>query len=184
MPSPFQLRLAAATLRKGGVLAWPTEAIYGIGCDPLNPHAVRRLLALKQRSLSKGLILTGASYEQLLPFIDPLPDALMQPVLQSWPGPHTWLLPAAPQTPFWVTGGSKLVAVRVTAHPLFHELCLAFGGALTSTSANRSGHSPAGNALEVRLRCPGTNAILHGQLGTLTRPTTIRNALTGEVIRP
>ncbi|WP_456413205.1 L-threonylcarbamoyladenylate synthase [Thiolapillus sp.] len=184
MHSPFQLRLAAETLRKGGVLAWPTEAIYGIGCDPLNAHAVQRLLALKQRPLTKGLILTGANYEQILPFIHPLPGEGMQQVLKSWPGPHTWLLPASPLAPFWITGGTGMVAVRVTAHPLARDLCLAFGGALTSTSANRSGHPPARTPLEVRLRCPGTHAILHGPTGGRRRPTPIRNALNGEVIRP
>ncbi|WP_457665639.1 Sua5/YciO/YrdC/YwlC family protein [Thiolapillus sp.] len=184
MSSPFRLRLGADTLRKGGILAWPTEAVFGIGCDPLNPRAVQRLLKLKQRPLSKGLILVGANFQQLLPFIQVLPEAQMRPVLESWPGPNTWLLPASPDAPFWITGASALVAVRVTAHPVARALCLAFGGALTSTSANRSGHRPARSALEVRLRCPGTDDILHGHTGGLSRPTPIRNALTGEVIRP
>jgi len=184
MGSPFQLRLGADTLRKGGVLAWPTEAIYGIGCDPLNPHAVQRLLALKQRPLSKGFILVAANLDQLLPFIEPPPEAQMQTVLNSWPGPHTWLLPASPQTPVRITGGTGMVAVRVTAHPIARNLCLAFGGALTSTSANRSGHPPARTALEVRLRCPGTDTILHGSTGGLLNPTPIRNPLSDEVIRP
>ncbi len=184
MASPFQLRLAADTLRKGGVLAWPTEAIWGIGCDPLNPHAVQRLLDIKQRSPSRGLILMAADYAQILPFIRPLPPERMQAVLDSWPGPHTWLLPASPQTPGWITGGSELVAVRVTAHALSRDLCRAFGGALVSTSANRSGRPPARSALEVRLRCPGTHGLLHGPTGRLDAPTPIKNALTGEVIRP
>ncbi|WP_456372156.1 L-threonylcarbamoyladenylate synthase [Thiolapillus sp.] len=184
MASPFQLRLAAHRLRLGGVLAWPTEAVWGIGCDPLNPHAVRRLMAIKQRTFSKGLILVGASYEQIRPYILPLPEKQMQPVHESWPGPHTWLLPASPDTPAWITGASSLVAVRVSAHPLTRELCLSFGGALTSTSANRSGHPPARNALQLRLRCPDTDAVLHGPCGDLPRPTPIRNALSGEVIRP
>lgn len=183
MNSPFRLRLGADTLRKGGILAWPTEAVFGIGCDPLNPRAVRRLLAVKQRPLSKGLILVAANFQQLLPFIQPLPEAQMRPVLNSWPGPNTWLLPASTNTPFWITGSSELVAVRVTAHQATSALCLAFGGALTSTSANRSGYRPARSAMEVRLRCPGTDAILHGDTGRLSRPTPIRNALTGEVIR-
>ncbi len=184
MCSPFQLRLAAETLRKGGILAWPTEAVYGIGCDPLNPHAVQRLLALKQRPLSKGLILVTANLDQLLPFIEPPPEAQMQTVLDSWPGPHTWLLPASAQTPAWITGDTGMVAVRVTAHPVARNLCLAFGGALTSTSANRSARPPARNALEARLRCPGTDTILHGPTGGQRNPTPIRNALSGEVLRP
>ncbi len=184
MASPFQLRQAAGLLRKGGIIAWPTEAIWGVGCDPLNPHAIRRLMDLKQRPLSKGLILTGANYEQILPYIHPLSGERMQAVLDSWPGPHTWLLPASPRTPAWITGASPLVAVRVSAHPLTRDLCLAFGGALVSTSANRSSHPPARNALQVRLHCPGADALLPGTTGELPRPTPIRNALDGKVIRP
>jgi L-threonylcarbamoyladenylate synthase len=108
----------------------------------------------------------------------------MQPVLDSWPGPHTWLLPASPATPFWITGGSELVAVRVSAHSLTRDLCRAFGGALTSTSANLSGHPPARNALQVYLHCPGTDGLLHGSTGGRARPTPIRNALDGKVMRP
>ncbi len=184
MSSAFQLRLAAHQLHKGDVVAYPTEAIYGLGCDPLNRRAVARLLGIKQRPLSKGLILIAAGFDQLIPFVNHLPEEQMQAVLESWPGPNTWLLPAAKSTPRWLTGGRDSIAVRVTAHPLAAGLCRAFGGAIVSTSANLSGYSPARTALEVRLRCPGTDAILHGSTGDATQPTTIRNALTGEVIRP
>ncbi|HID45602.1 MAG TPA: tRNA threonylcarbamoyladenosine biosynthesis protein RimN [Chromatiaceae bacterium] len=184
MSSAFQLRLAAYRLHRGGVVAYPTEAIYGLGCDPLNRRAVARLLDIKQRPLSKGLILVAAGFEQLVPFIEPLPEERMQAVLESWPGPNTWLLPAANTTPRWLTGGRDNIAVRVTAHSLAADLCRAFGGAIVSTSANRSGYAPAKTALEVRLRCPGTDIVLHGSTGDNTQPTTIRNALTGEVIRP
>lgn len=184
MSSAFQLRLAAHQLHKGGVVAYPTEAIYGLGCDPLNRRAVARLLDIKQRPLSKGLILIAAGFEQLMPFINQLPAKKMRAVLESWPGPNTWLLPAANTTPRWLTGGRDSIAVRVTAHSLAADLCRAFGGAIVSTSANLSGYSPAKTALEVRLRCPGSDAILHGSTGANTQPTTIRNPLTGEVIRP
>jgi L-threonylcarbamoyladenylate synthase len=184
MSSAFQLRLAAHQLHKGGVVAYPTEAIYGLGCDPLNRRAVARLLDIKQRPLSKGLILIAASFDQLIPFISHLPEEQMQAVLESWPGPNTWLLPTAKSTPRWLTGGRDSIAVRVTAHPLAAGLCRAFGGAIVSTSANLSGYSPAKTALEVRLRCPGSDAILHGNIGDNAQPTTIRNALSGEVIRP
>ena len=184
MSSIFRLRHAAYRLHEGGVVAYPTEAIYGLGCDPLNRRAVARLLDIKQRPISKGLILIAASFEQLIPFVRPVPGAQMQAVLESWPGPNTWLLPAAGSTPHWLTGGRDSIAVRVTAHPLAAGLCRAFGGAIVSTSANLSGYPPAKTALEVRLRCPGTDVILHGSTGGSTRPTTIRNALSGTVIRP
>jgi L-threonylcarbamoyladenylate synthase len=182
--SGFHLRLAAEKLRQGAVLASPTEAVFGISCDPLNPHAVAQLLRIKQRPQSRGLILIAASFQQLQPYVLSLPKDRMKPVLTSWPGPNTWLLPASAQTPDWITGESDLVAVRVTAHPVAKALCLAFGGALTSSSANRSGQHPARNALQVHLRCAGMANIIHGKTGNLQQPTTIRNALTGEVLRP
>ncbi len=180
----FQLRLAADKLRQGAVVAWPTEAVFGIGCDPLNPQAIARLLKIKHRPLSKGLILIAADFSQLHPYVEPLPGGQMNKVLASWPGPYTWLLPASVYTPDWITGGSELVAVRITAHPVARALCQSFGGALTSTSANRSGQRPALNALQVPLRCPGVENVLHGATGSLLQPTPIRNALSGEVIRP
>ncbi len=187
MPSPFQLRFATRLLRRGGILAHPTEAVYGLACDPLDAGAVLRLLALKGRPLEKGLILIAASLEQLRPFVrlpDAQPPAWLEPVLASWPGPHTWLLPAAEGLPVWINGGSEKIAVRVTAHPLAAELCRHFGGPLVSTSANRSGRPPARTPLQVRSRCPGVDLILHGATGGLHRPTPIRDALTGERIRP
>ena len=184
MTSCFQLRLAAHRLHQGCVLAWPTEAVYGLGCDPLNPQAISHLLSIKQRSPAKGLILVAAYYQQLLPYIRPLSHRFMQPVLQSWPGPYTWLLPASPKAPDWITGGSELIAVRVSDHPVTRQLCLAFGGALTSTSANLSHRLPARNALQVRLRCPGVKHIIHAATGSLKSPTPIRNAQNGHLIRP
>lgn len=183
MPSAFQYRMAARLLHQGGILAYPTEAVYGLGCHPLDPQAVSRLLTLKQRPLNKGLILVAANWEQLQPFVGPLEAALLTPVLGSWPGPHTWLLPAAPDLPVWINGGGDRLAVRVTAHPPARKLCQHFGGPLVSTSANLSGRPPARTPLQVRLRCPGTDRILCGPTGGLDKPTLIRDALSGKVIR-
>src|SRR5690606_18310794 len=132
---------AATALRSGGVIAYPTEAVWGLGCDPRNEAAVLRLLALKQREVDKGLILVGASEAQLTPYIDMLAlDAAQRAaVLASWPGPHTWIVPASTQAPAWITGTHTGIAVRVSAHPTVIALCDAFGGALVSTSANRAG---------------------------------------------
>lgn len=179
----FQLQRAAHVLGEGGIVAYPTEAVFGLGCDPLNPAAVHRLLALKQRPASKGLILIAADQAQLRPFIRDLPRAAQQRVDSSWPGPATWVCPARPATPAWLTGQYDSLAVRVTAHPLAAALCRAFGGPIVSTSANTSGHPPARSALQVRLRCPPLDLILHGPTGGLGRPTGIRDALSGAQIR-
>ena len=178
MSSSFRLREAARIIHQGGVVACPTEAVYGLSCDPLNPRAVMRLLRLKQRQVEKGLILIASDIEQLRPFAL-LECEGMERVRESWPGPVTWLLPARPGLPYWVNGGRDTVACRVTAHPLAAALCEATGQALISSSANRAGRPPARSPVQVRLRCPGADAILCGKLGKLNQPTPIRDPLTG-----
>lgn len=182
--SPFRLRMAARVLRRGGVVAYPTEGVYGLGCDPLDPLAVQRVLALKGRSSRKGLILIAADYAQVRPFLVPPGRQLGHRLRRDWPGPVTWVLPAAPGVPGWLTGGRDTLAVRVTAHPLSAALCRVFGRALVSTSANRSGASPARSALAVRrLFGDGVATILHGPLGGLSGPTPIRDGTTGGLLR-
>ena len=182
--SRFRLRHAARLLRNGAVIAYPTEAVFGLGCDPLNRDAVLRLLAIKRRPLQKGLILIASRFAQLRPFVLP-PDAALQRRLDAtWPGPVTWLLPANPATPTWLRGEHRTLAVRVTDHPLGAALCDAFDGPIVSTSANASGHPPARSALQVRQRCPGVDFVLHGATGGLTRPTTILDAASGATVRP
>lgn len=182
--SPFHLRTARRVLQAGGIIAYPTEAVYGLGCDPLNPQAVTRLLALKQRPWHKGLILIASKREQLDPYLETVPKEIEQKLGQSWPGPVTWLLPARAEVPFWLRGEHATLAVRITAHPLASAICETFGGPLVSTSANHAGHEPARNALTVR-RGLGNEVdyILHGALGDSDKPTEIRDARTDRIIR-
>jgi L-threonylcarbamoyladenylate synthase len=184
LATPFQLRQAARVLHAGGLVAYPTEAVFGLGCDPLNQQAVERLLRLKQRPWQKGVILIAANIEQLQPYIQ-LIDPRYQPQLDvTWPGPNTWLLPASGLCPAWIRGTHQSVAVRVSAHPLVQGLCHVFGGAIVSTSANYAGKRPARSALQV-LRALGSEVdyCLHGELGGAERPTAIRDLLSGDVIR-
>jgi L-threonylcarbamoyladenylate synthase len=175
---------AALTLHAGGIIACPTEAVYGLSCDPLNADAVYTLLALKQRSVDKGLILVASDVQQLAPYLGPLTKTARERVLRSWPGPHTWLWPVHEGTPDWLTGNHDTLAVRITAHPLMAALCDAFGGALVSTSANRAGQHPARSALEVRCRLSGhIDFILHGRTGGADRPSTIRDARSNRLVR-
>jgi L-threonylcarbamoyladenylate synthase len=181
----WQLKQAARSLNAGGLIAYPTEAVYGLGCDPLNAQAVMRLLSLKQRDVAKGLILIAADITQLAPYID-VPSVDIQAKLDaSWPGPVTWLLTPRPHVPQWLTGAHDRIAVRVTAHPVASALCQAFGGAIVSTSANPSNLSPARNPLTVRRYFDGhINIIVHGSLGSHGKPTIIRDALTDRILRP
>jgi len=176
--------MAARCIRGGGILAYPTEAVYGLGCGPWDRVAVQRLLAIKRRPEHKGLILIAADFAQLAPFVEPLDAALMQPILATWPGPNTWLLPARAGTPGWLRGRHVTLAVRVTAHPIAAALCTATGSALVSTSANISHRPPARTHLQVRLALGSqVDLILAGRCGIHARPSSIRDGRTGAVIR-
>ncbi|PWB57761.1 MAG: tRNA threonylcarbamoyladenosine biosynthesis protein RimN [Nitrosomonadales bacterium] len=190
MPSTATAVLTSARVRKlrehlkrGGVIAYPTESCYGLGCDPRNRRAVMKILRLKGRPQHKGLILIGADFSQLQPYVAPLDDEQWQQIAPSWPGPATWLLPAARSTPVWLRGRHRSIAVRVTAHPLAAHLCRMLGMALVSTSANRSGRRPARSYREC-VRLFGDRVLtLPGRTGRRKRPSTIRDLLTGEVVR-
>lgn len=177
---------AAKVLRRGGVIAYPTEAVWGLGCDPFDETAVMRLLAIKQRPMDKGVILiagTLAQFDGLLDW-DPLSAAQRAAVQSSWPGPNTWIVPTMPRVPRWITGSHDGVAVRVSAHPDVIALCDAFGGPLVSTSANLAGEPPAyaRGALDPRVLVQ-IDGIGRGETGGLASPTAIRDARTGAQIR-
>jgi L-threonylcarbamoyladenylate synthase len=177
---------AAAALRRGGVIAYPTEGVWGLGCDPRDQAATLRLLALKQRAVDKGLILVAADEAQLAPFIDmtALEAGQRDAVRATWPGPHTWIVPASADAPRWVTGAHDGIAVRISAHPGVRALCLAFGGAVVSTSANQAG-APAprvAHELDATILA-GVDAVLEGETGGLQRPSTIRDARSGAELR-
>ncbi|MCP5157986.1 MAG: Sua5/YciO/YrdC/YwlC family protein [Gammaproteobacteria bacterium] len=180
----LRLRTVARMVRSGGIVAYPTEAVYGLGCDPRHEQAVRRLLVLKRRPLHKGLILIAADFRQLAPFLRPLSPTDQAQLAATWPGPYTWLIPARADTPDWLRGRHETLAVRVTAHPLTAALCRVCDHALVSTSANFSGHPPARNALAVR-RQLGRNidALLPGPTGGAAKPTEIRDLRSGRLVR-
>jgi L-threonylcarbamoyladenylate synthase len=175
---------AVEALRQGGVIAYPTEAVYGLGCDPADATAIARVLELKQRPASKGLILIAAEESALRPWLAPIDAETRARIAPTWPGPTTWLLPAAADCPAILRGDHDTLAVRVTAHPVAAALCQAWGGALVSTSANLSGGEPVRAAAAARALFGTTvDAIVEGAVGELERPTTIRDARTGQTLR-
>lgn len=180
----LQVRAASRALRAGGVVAYPTEGVWGLGCDPLNQAAVMHLLGLKRRDWRKGLILVAAHFDQLLPFVELPSKTAQKRAFATWPGAVTWVFPASEAAPMWLSGERDTLAVRVTAHPVARALCEAFGGALVSTSANREGRPPARSATEVRRVFDGAIAsLVPGALGGLAGPTVIRDVVSGLILR-
>ncbi|UGB38202.1 L-threonylcarbamoyladenylate synthase [Frateuria soli] len=178
---------AAALMRRGGVLAYPTEAVYGLGCDPRDQAAFERLFALKQRPPTQGVLLIAADFAQVEPYIDlgRVPAGVLAQVKASWPGPNTWIFPRTAEVPAWVAGAHAGIALRVTAHGPAAALCRAWGGALVSTSANPHGSPPARSAQQVvDYFGDALDGVLDAPLGGQERPTVIRDALTGAIIRP
>jgi L-threonylcarbamoyladenylate synthase len=172
-----------AFLKRGGLIAYPTESCYGLGCDPANRNAVQYLLKLKGRPQHKGLILIASSFHQLRPYVASLSVEQCRQLAATWPGPHTWLLPASRNCPHWLTGGHHSIAVRVTAHTLAARLCKGIGMALVSTSANTSGAKSARTSREC-VRLFGSRVkIVPGRIGKRRKPSTIQDISTGRIIR-
>ncbi len=176
---------ATECLQRGEVIAYPTEAVYGLGCDPWNQTAVETLCAIKQRDLAKGMIIAAADWSQVAPLIKPLPKDIEQHVKNSWPGHTTWLLPANDHIPEWVRGDHASIAIRVSNHPIVHALCQHFGKPIISTSANVSTETPCLSADEItkQLNDDRIAYIIDAPLGNESKPSTIIDALTGKTLR-
>ncbi len=187
MSSAFVLgiRQGVEALRQGGVIAYPTEGVWGLGCDPADYPALQRILDLKQRPVAKGVILLGSRLEQLAPWLGSLSRDEWNRLAQSRGKGVSWLVPHEGNTPWWITGDQPNVAVRLTDHPVVCDLCDGFGGAIVSTSANPGGMAPALNALRVRSYFGNLiEVIVPGALGGQNGPSEIRTLRGDAVIRP
>lgn len=183
-PSFLALKQATDALCREEVIACPTEAVWGLSCDPDSRAAVARLLQIKQRSESKGLILVAAHIEQLGTLLSGLNPEQLDALRATWPGPATWLLPHRGRVPPWVCGAHDTVAVRVSDHPVVSSLCTAWGGPLVSTSANPGGALPAREAFQVRRYFGGSvSCFVPGRVGSSARPTAIRHLVSGDIVR-
>ncbi|MCF6262122.1 MAG: Sua5/YciO/YrdC/YwlC family protein [Xanthomonadales bacterium] len=176
---------AVDALIAGEVIAWPTEAVWGLGCDPYNPKAVAKLLSIKQRPVEMGLILIAADFEQLQNLLSPVTVCEMRRALGSWPGPVSWLFPVKSDTPDWLRGKHQTLAVRVTDHPLSRRLCRAFGGPLVSTSANPTASAAATSLDELKKYFSGSElaGYLDGDLGEQSNVSEIRDLISNTLIR-
>lgn len=178
----FLARLRAH-FRRGGLIAYPTESCYGLGCDPRNARAVKRLLRLKGRPQAKGLILIADRFKRLQPYLAPLTARQQQAVFPTWPGPHTWLAPVSRKTPRWLRGKHPGLAVRVSAHSGAAALCRALGSALVSTSANRAGLKPL-KTCAACFKAFGSEVLaVPGRIGKRKKPSIIQDLASGKIIR-
>ena len=181
--SAIHIRRFAAHLRCGGLIAYPTESCYGLGCDPRNRNAVLRLLKLKQRPQRKGLILIADKYAQLAPYLQSLTPAEQDALKNDGAQAITWLMPAKPSCPRWLRGAHDTLAVRLTAHPEAAALCNALDMALVSTSANRSGGKPARTYAQCQRLFGAQVWVLPGRVGKRKKPSTIWAWTDGRIVR-
>lgn len=173
----------AAHLSRGGLIAYPTEYCYGLGCDPSNRRAVLRLLKLKGRPQSKGLILIAGRFAQLAPFLQPLTAGQQGILCRDGARAITYLMPARPDVTRWLRGMHDTLAVRITAHAGAASLCNALNMALVSTSANRSGGQPARTYAQCRQLFGDRVRVLNGQVGKRKKPSTIRAWMSDKIVR-
>lgn len=180
---------AAQVLQQGNVLAYPTEAVWGLGCDPFNELAFLDILKLKQRPIEKGVILLAGQLSQVEHLLTQVEPSIRERIVQSWTQRSkteratTWLLPADDSIPQWIKGDHAQVAVRVTNHPLCMALCNAFNGFIVSTSANPAGLEPARSLQDANQYFGSNLNYLNGDLGLSREASKILDASTGAVIR-
>jgi L-threonylcarbamoyladenylate synthase len=176
-------RLIAAHLRRGGLIAYPTESCYGLGCDPSNRAAVLKLLRLKRRVQSKGLILIAYSSSQLARYLQPINTAEQNRLRDDGAQAITYLMPVKKTTPRWLRGAHDTLAVRLTAHRQARQLCRGVNSALVSTSANLSGMRPAKTYAQCQRLFGHSVWVLPGQVGKRRQPSKILTWADGRIIR-
>lgn len=179
-----QIAKAKIALKSGDIIAYPTEAVFGLGCDPFNEKAVQNIRQLKNRDTTKGLILIASDFTQIqnLIALDKLDD--QKKIMDQWPGPITKIFPASAKAPKWVCAKNNTIAIRITDHPVAKKICEQFSGAIVSTSANPEGQTPAKTTQQIKEYFGNQiNVIIDAPVGDLASPTRIIDAITGETLR-
>lgn len=177
---------AAGIIHQGGVIAYPTEACFGLGCHPENKQAIERIRELKSRSMEQGFILVSDALERLLGYLDwdALDRARQDEIRANWPGPVTWLIPGSEGVGPELTGSHDTLAVRVSAFASVRELCSRAASPLVSTSANLRGQPPLTSAAEVAsVFGERIDYIIDLPVEGLENPSRIVDARTGKTIR-
>lgn len=175
---------AIEILKSGGLIAYPTEGVFGIGCDPQNENALARVIAIKQRDAAKGLILVADQLAHLDTFVQPFTVDEQKRIAPTWPGPVTWVVRARTGVSSLLTGGRNTLAVRVSDHPVVQAICNGFGGAIVSTSANLSGQSECLSAAQTRTELGNKiDLVVDAAIGNHKGASSIRDAATGKLLR-
>ena len=177
------VRRARYHVRRGGVIAYATESCFGLGCDPNNERALRAVLRIKRRPKSKGLIVIADRAERFSMLLEPISEIDMKRMQATWPGPHTWLIPAKTRAKRSLRGKHGALAVRVTAHEDAKNLCARLRMMLVSTSANRAGQRPIKTTRECLRRMGSNVMVISGKIGARKTPSTIQDLRSGKLLR-
>ncbi len=184
MISDNHLNQAIDVIKSGGIIAYPTESVFGLGCDPFNHEAVKKLLLLKQRSVDKGLILVASHISQILPLIQPQEANDLARVLKTWPGHNTWVFPKTELVPSWISGEYDSIAIRLSKHPTVLQLCNRLNKPLVSTSANLSNQLNLNSIKDIKaIFGDKIQFYIDAPIGNEKKPSTIRDAHTLKTIR-
>ncbi len=179
-----QVEQAARVIKSGGVIAYPTESVYGLGCDPFNQEAVQKILQIKGRMQEKGLIVIASHVQQIVPLIQPMHPNDLARALKTWPGHQTWIFPKSPRVPAWISGNFETIAIRVSAHPIVKALCDKINGPLVSTSANIANQVVLNSIKDIEMQFGDKiDAFINAPLGKHEKPSTITVAHTLEQLR-
>lgn len=180
----WRYQFTASVLRAGGVIAYPTEAVWGLGCDPFNEGAVLRLLSLKRRPVHKGVILVASDFRQVEPLFGCMTQDQRRQLEENWPGFQTWIVPANNLVPEWITGRHSGIAIRVSEHPQIQAICRHFGGPIVSTSANYAGHPAAVTRIQLASYfSQQLDYVVPGKPGDKSQPSPIFDLKTGRQLR-
>lgn len=181
--SAIQLKKIQLHLKKGGVIAYPTESCYGFGCDPFNIKAIQKIINIKHRSSAKGLIVIAGKISELNHLIQPISTNDKQELSQYWPGPYSIILPTTSHTPKMLTGTHNSLAVRITKHQQVRTITRHLNYAIVSTSANKSGKQSIKTYRECVQQFGSLVMVIKGLTSFAKKPSTIINWQTKQVVR-
>ena len=169
-------------IRRGGIIAYPTESCFGLGCDPKNKKAINKIIKLKKRSLNKNFILIGSSLKHFDYFTNSFNDVTKENLFSKWPGPHTWIIKANNRCPNWLKSNSK-IALRIPSFSNCQALINSIDMAITSSSLNLSGKIPLKNYRDVCRFLPNQVKLIKGRIGKNRNPSVIQDFKTKNIIR-